>query len=149
MILDDKTPIYGKDSKWTVEKVEKIQKIMLMCNLASLDQPVGGNDLEGIDFTYLGEMVEDPSPSPEDIAIQNDNKKLLLEVIEKSLGPREIKIIKMRFGFEGTPMTLEEIGKEFKVTRERIRQVEAKALMRIRRYMKNHEMFKRSDWNVD
>ena len=94
MILDDKTPFYGKESKWTVEKVEKIQKIMLMCNLASLDQPVGGNDLEGIDFTYLGEMVEDPSPSPEDIAIQNDNKKLLLEVIEKSLRPREIKIIK-------------------------------------------------------
>ena len=72
-----------------------------------------------------------------------------LEVIEKSLRPREIKIIKMRFGFEGMPMTLEEIGKEFKVTRERIRQVEAKGLMKIRRYMKNHEMFKRSDWNVD
>ena len=149
MILDDKTPFYGKESKWTVEKVEKIQKIMLMCNPASLDQPIGGNDLEGIDFTYLGEMVEDPSPSPEDIAIQNDNKKLLLEVIEKSLRPREIEIIKMRFGFEGTPMTLEEIGKEFKVTRERIRQVEDKALMRIRRYMKSHEMFKRSEWNVD
>lgn len=149
MILGDKTPIFGKDSKWTVEKVEKIQKIMLMCNPALLDQPIEGNNLEWIDFTYLGEMVEDPSPSPEDIAIQNDNKKLLLEVIEKSLRPREIKIIKMRFGFEGTPMTLEEISKEFKVTRERIRQVEDKALMRIRRYMKSHEMFKRSDWNVD
>ena len=149
MILDDKTPFYGKDSKWTVEKVEKIQKIMLMCNPASLDQPIGGNDLEGVDFTYLGEMVEDPSPSPEDIAIQNESKKLLLEIIDKCLGPREIRIIKMRFGFEGMPMTLEEIGKEFKVTRERIRQVEAKGLMKIRRYMKSHEMFKRSDWNVD
>lgn len=149
MILDDKTLFYSKDSKWTVEKVEKIQKIMLMCNPASLDQPIMGNYLEGVDFTYLGEMVEDPSPSPEDIAIQNDDKRLLLEIIEKCLGPREVKIIKMRFGFEGLPMTLEEIGKEFKVTRERIRQVEAKALMRIRRYMKSHEMFKRSDWNVE
>lgn len=149
MILDDKSPFYSKDSKWTVEKVEKIQRIMLMCNPASLDQPITRNDLEGIDFTSLSEMVEDPSPSPEDIAIQNDERRLLLEVIEKCLDAREIKIIKMRFGFEGLPMTLEEIGKHFKVTRERIRQVEAKALKRIRGYMIRHEMFKRSDWNVE
>ena len=148
MILDDKTPFPSKDSKWTVEKVEKIQKIMFMCSPASLDQPIGENDLERMDFTYLGEMIEDPSPNPEDIAIQNDDKRLLLEIIEKCLGPRELKIIKMRFGFEGLPMTLEEIGKEFKITRERIRQVEAKALMSIRRYMKSHEMFKRSEWNM-
>lgn len=138
-------------SKWTVEKVEKIQKIMSMYNLASLDQPIGNRDLDGgsFDVTCLSEMIEDTAPSPEDIAIQNESKKLLLEIINKCLGAREAKIILLRFGFEGTPKTLEEIGKMFNVTRERIRQVEAKALNRIRGYMIRHEMFKRSDWNVD
>lgn len=146
--MEEKQTFY--ESKWTVEKVEKIQKIMLMCNPASLDQPIGNSDLEsGLDFTSLYDMVEDPAPGPEDIAIQNESKKLLLEIIDKCLGPREAKIILLRFGFEGQPKTLEEIGKIFNVTRERIRQVEAKGLMKIRRYMKSHEMFKRSDWNVD
>lgn len=139
------------ESKWTVEKIEKIQKIMLMCNPASLDQPIGNKDLDAgaFDITCLSEMIEDTAPSPEDIAIQNESKKLLLEIIDKCLGPREAKIILLRFGFEGQPKTLEEIGKIFNVTRERIRQVEAKGLMKIRRYMKSHELFIRSEWNVD
>ena len=141
------------ESKWTVEKVEKIQRIMsmFMGNLPSLDQPIGNRDLDGgsFDVTCLSEMIEDTAPSPEDIAIQNENKRLLLEIINKCLGAREAKIILLRFGFEGTPKTLDEIGKMFNVTRERIRQVEAKALKRIRGYMIRHEMFKRSDWNVE
>lgn len=146
--MEEKQTFY--ESKWTVEKVEKIQKIMLMCNPASLDQPIGNLDLDkGLDFTTLSEMIEDTAPSPEDIAIQNESKKLLLEIIDKCLGPREAKIILLRFGFEGEPKTLDEIGQIFNVTRERIRQVEAKGLMKIRRYMKSHELFIRSEWNVD
>ena len=128
-------PDYQRPYAWNEEKCETLWE-----DLFSFAFP--NNNIEKFDEDdeyFLGPIV----------TYQNDNKKLLLEVIEKSLRPREIKIIKMRFGFEGMPMTLEEIGKEFKVTRERIRQVEDKALMRIRRYMKSHEMFKRSDWNVD
>ena len=146
--MEEKQTFY--ESKWTVEKVEMIQKIMLMCNPASLDQPIGNSDLDrGLDFTSLGELVEDPTPGPEEMAIQNESKKLLLEIINKCLRPREAKIILLRFGFEGQPKTLEEIGKIFNVTRERIRQVEAKGLMKIRRYMKSHGLFIRSEWNVE
>ena len=147
--MEEKQTSHG--SKWTVEKVEKIQKILFMYNLTSLDQPIGNKGLDGgsFDITYLSEMIEDTAPSPEEIAIQNESKRLLLEIINKCLGAREAKIILLRFGFEGTPKTLDEIGKMFNVTRERIRQVEAKALKRIRGYMIRHEMFKRSEWNVD
>lgn len=140
-------------SKWTVEKVEKIQRIMSMCmgNLPSLDQPIGNKDLDGgsFDVTCLSEMIEDTAPSPEDIAIQSESKRLLLEIINKCLGAREAKIILLRFGFEGEPKTLEEIGKMFNVTRERIRQVEAKGLIKIRRYMVRNGLFIKSEWNVD
>ena len=139
------------ESKWTVENVEKLQKIWFMYNLASLDQPIGNKDLDGSSFnvTCLSEMIEDTAPSPEDIAIQNESKKLLLEIIDKCLGAREAKIIFLRFGFEGEPKTLDEIGKMFNVNRERIRQVEAKGLIKIRRYMIHNGLFKRSDWNVE
>lgn len=139
------------DTKWTVEKVEKIQKIIMLCNPASLDQPMANHDFDGsaYDAMTLAELVPATDPGPEEMAIKNENKELLLRIINKCLQPREVKIIMLRFGFESEPMTLDEIGKIFHVTRERIRQVEAKALIKIRRYMKSHEIYKRSEWNVD
>lgn len=146
--MEEQTTFYG--SKWTPEKVEKIQQIIIMCNPASLDQPITQSGLEsGLDLVSLGELVEDPSPGPEEMAIKSESKKVLLEIIDKCLRPREAKVILLRFGFEGQPKTLEEIGEIFNLTRERIRQVEATGLMKIRRYMKRHEMLNRSEWNVD
>lgn len=112
-----------------VEKVHQIMKISQ--DTVSLEAPVG----EGDEDSTLGEFIEDAeSISPHQMAA----RKLLQEYISDiltSLNPREQKILKMRFGLEdGVTHTLEEVGKEFGVTRERIRQIEAKALEKIREH---------------
>lgn len=132
---------------WTAEKVAKIQEIMDLANVVSINMSVGDKLLDYGDVT-LEDFIADYSPSPEDIAIQEESKSQLLKIINIALKPREAKVVMMRYGFEGRAMTLEEIGLVFKVTRERIRQVEAKALMKIRRYMRRHELYDRTDWNV-
>ena len=99
---------------------------------------------DGPDELELGEIIKDPGPSPEDVAIQQSNEKILLRYINK-LSPREQVIILYRFGFMGTSETLEQIGQRFGVSRERIRQVEKKALEKLRRYIKRAGM-KASDF---
>jgi len=116
-----------------IDKVEHILKISQ--ETVSLESPVGEED-----DSRLGDFIEDKiSMSPKESAIY----ELLKNHITKSLrllNPREQKIVKMRFGLEGyRTNTLEEVGKEFGVTRERIRQIEAKALERL----KKHEDSKR------
>lgn len=91
------------------------------------------------DEIELGEIIKDPGPSPEDVAIQQSNEKILLRYINK-LSPREQVVILYRFGFMGTSETLEQIGQRFGVSRERIRQVEKKALEKLRRYIKRAGM---------
>lgn len=96
--------------------------------------------------TELGEMIEHSMPSPEDIIMQREDKAQLLMIIQKILTPREQVVIMARFGLkDGFPMTLAEVGKEFGVTRERIRQIEFEALRRIREYMKTKNI-KNSDF---
>lgn len=138
-----------KKTVWTIAKVEEIQRLIALSNIASLDAPIG-NSYENILDATLGDLIEDTAPSPEELAIKGENKNYLLKVIELALSPREVTVIKMRFGFnDGFPMTLEEVGSHFGITRERIRQIEAKALMKIRRYMKRHELYQRDDWDVE
>lgn len=146
--MNGKKPLSGA---WTPEKVERIQKIMLLCNPASLDSPVSGSiDFDPTDITTLGDLVPDTAPSPEEIAIKEENKFHLLQIINKCLSAREVKVITLRYGFDnGYGKTLEEVGREFHVTRERIRQIEAKALLKIRRYMQRNGVFKRDEWDVD
>lgn len=114
------------------EPVEKIRHIIKIAQeTISLEKPVG----EGDEDSTLGEFIEDKkSLSPDQIA----SRKLVRDKLRKiiaDLQPREQKILKLRFGLEdGIPRTLEEVGKEFGVTRERIRQIEAKALDRIRQH---------------
>ncbi len=117
----------------TVDKVRHIQEISQ--EVLSLELPVG--DDEG-DST-LAEFIEDEgSLMPDQVASQTLLKEKILEIME-DLTPREQKIIKMRFGLsDGITHTLEEVGKQFGVTRERIRQIEAKALEK----MKDHEKSK-------
>lgn len=116
----------GAELDLTPERVEEIFKIAQ--DITSLEKPVG-DDKDSL----LGDFIKDTStPSPYDIA----SKQLLKENIEEvlsSLSDREAKVLKMRFGLAGyKPMTLEEVGKEFGVTRERIRQIEAKALRKLK-----------------
>lgn len=110
----------------TEARVVEIQKIAQ--DPVSLESPVGEED-----ESRISDFVEDESiQSPTDNASQDILKAQLLEVIE-TLTPREQKVIRLRYGLDdGHARTLEEVGKEFNVTRERIRQIEAKALRKLR-----------------
>ena len=120
----------AKEMDMDVEKVDYVMRIKQ--DIASLDQSVGkdGDDEDSV----LGDFVEDEDRvSPEDSAANQMLKEQLAEIIS-TLSEREQKIIKLRFGIGGgRPHTLEEVGAEFSVTRERIRQIEAKALSKLRK----------------
>ncbi|MBQ2917349.1 MAG: RNA polymerase sigma factor RpoD [Clostridia bacterium] len=110
----------------SVEKVMEIQKIAQ--DPVSLETPIGEED-----DSHLGDFIQDEdSPAPQDSAAYTLLKEQLEEVMN-TLTPREAKVLKLRFGLEdGRARTLEEVGREFMVTRERIRQIEAKALRKLR-----------------
>ena len=109
-----------------VEKVMEIQKIAQ--DPVSLETPIGEED-----DSHLGDFIpDDESPAPHDSAAYTLLKEQLEEVMG-TLTAREAKVLKLRFGLEdGKARTLEEVGREFQVTRERIRQIEAKALRKLR-----------------
>ena len=121
----------AKEMDMDVEKVEYVMRIKQ--DIASLDASVGrdGEDEDSV----LGDFVEDEERvGPEDSAATQILKEQLAEILT-TLSDREQKIIKLRFGVGGgRPHTLEEVGAEFSVTRERIRQIEAKALSKLRKH---------------
>src|SRR6266849_3949550 len=107
-------------------KVRKVLKIMQVP--ISLETPIGE---EG--DSHLGDLIEDRAAVSPAEAVINVNLKERTEHVLRTLSPREEKVVKMRFGLEdGSEHTLQEIGLEFAVTRERIRQIEAKALRKLR-----------------
>jgi RNA polymerase primary sigma factor len=108
---------------------EKIRKIMKISKEPiSMETPIGDDD-----DSHLGDFIEDQSTlAPADAATYAGLRDATSEVLD-SLTPREAKVLRMRFGIEmNTDHTLEEVGKQFDVTRERIRQIEAKALRKLR-----------------
>ena len=116
----------AKEMEISVEKVMEIQKIAQ--DPVSLETPIGEED-----DSHLGDFIQDEdSPAPQDSAAYTMLKEQLEEVMT-TLTPREAKVLKLRFGLEdGKARTLEEVGRVFDVTRERIRQIEAKALRKLR-----------------
>ena len=116
----------AKEMEMSVEKVMEIQKIAQ--DPVSLETPIGEED-----DSHLGDFIQDEdSPAPHDAASYTLLREHL-EAVMNTLTPREAKVLKLRFGLEdGKARTLEEVGKEFDVTRERIRQIEAKALRKLR-----------------
>lgn len=116
----------AKEMEISVEKVMEIQKIAQ--DPVSLETPIGEED-----DSHLGDFIQDEdSPAPQDSAAHTLLREQLEEVMD-TLTPREAMVLKLRFGLEdGKARTLEEVGKQFDVTRERIRQIEAKALRKLR-----------------
>ena len=110
----------------TPEKVREIMKIAQ--DPVSLETPIGEEE-----DSHLGDFVEDvDSPAPSDSASYSLLREQLCNILH-TLTPREEQVIKLRFGLEdGRSRTLEEVGKQFQITRERIRQIEAKALRKLR-----------------
>ena len=109
-----------------VEKVEQILEVAK--EPVSLETPIGDDE-----DSQLGDLVEDDNAeNPLDGAVGEALREATLEVLD-NLTPREEKVLRMRFGIGmNTDHTLEEVGKQFGVTRERIRQIEAKALRKLR-----------------
>ncbi|MCX7902026.1 MAG: sigma-70 family RNA polymerase sigma factor, partial [Burkholderiaceae bacterium] len=108
---------------------DKIRKIMKIAKEPiSMETPIGDDD-----DSHLGDFIEDTTNiAPVDAAMQAGLREVVKEILD-TLTPREAKVLRMRFGIEvSTDHTLEEVGRQFDVTRERIRQIEAKALRKLR-----------------
>ena len=121
------TPVeIAKEMNISEERVREIQKIAQ--DPVSLETPIGEEE-----DSHLGDFIEDDrAVTPSDSVSTTMLKETLLSVLN-SLTPREEKVLRLRYGVDdGRPRTLEEVGKEFNVTRERIRQIEAKALRKLR-----------------
>ena len=116
----------AKKMEMPEEKIRKILKISK--EPISMETPIGDDD-----DSHLGDFIEDQATlSPGDAALFASLREVTKEVLD-TLTPREAKVLRMRFGIEmNTDHTLEEVGKQFDVTRERIRQIEAKALRKLR-----------------
>ena len=116
----------AKEMGVSEERVREIQKIAQ--DPVSLETPIGEEE-----DSHLGDFIEDDrAVTPSDSVSTTMLKETLLSVLN-SLTPREEKVLRLRYGVDdGRPRTLEEVGKEFNVTRERIRQIEAKALRKLR-----------------
>lgn len=116
----------AKEMEMPVEKVREIRKIAQ--EPVSLETPIGEEE-----DSHLGDFIPDEDvPAPSDAAAFTLLKEQLIEVLD-TLTEREEKVLRLRFGLDdGRARTLEEVGKEFNVTRERIRQIEAKALRKLR-----------------
>lgn len=116
----------SKELDMSEEKVREIQRIAL--DPVSLETPIGEED-----DSHLGDFIEDDkAAAPQDVATFTILKEQLMAILD-TLTPREEMVLRLRYGLDdGHPRTLEEVGKEFHVTRERIRQIEAKALRKLR-----------------
>lgn len=122
----------AKELEMEPEKVEYVIKIKQ--DITSLDAGVG-RDGDGDDDSVLGDFIEDEDGKPPEALAADQLLKEQVQSVLSTLSDREQKIIKMRFGLEnGKSHTLEEVGQEFAVTRERIRQIEAKALAKLRKH---------------
>ena len=110
--------------------VDKIVKILKITEPVSTETPIGDSKEDG--GSFLSEFIEDKSESPIDKSMKAALKEAITDMLD-GLTSREAKVLRMRFGINmNTDHTLEEVGKQFDVTRERIRQIEAKALRKLR-----------------
>lgn len=117
--------------KITIDRLNELRRYSQQTS--SLDTPVSGDGSKDSEST-LGDFIEDTTTMTPEQASIKEMRKLDIDKVLSTLSPREKKVIQMRFGLEPykKPMTLEEVGLEFDVTRERIRQIESKAIRKLR-----------------
>ena len=115
-------------AEMTTELVETLRDLRQVLDLSSLDESLTGEDGE----LPLGSTLVDPDEATEEQAVANASSAVLLATLEDVLNPRERQILKLRYGFGGREYTLEEIGQKLKITRERVRQIEERALRKLR-----------------
>lgn len=127
----------SKELEMEPEKIEYVIKIKQDVN--SLDAAVRDDEEDSV----LGDFIEDEdTKSPDEAATEQLLKEQVQNILASALSERELKIVKMRFGLEdGKNHTLEEVGHEFSVTRERIRQIEAKALAKLRKHKDARKLY--------
>ena len=131
---EDLNPMQKRALKRAEAKVRRIKRVSQ--EPMSLEMPVGNED-----SSLLGDFIEDDSlPAPADAASQQLLREQMHEILEQ-LNDRERRVLEMRFGLDdGASRTLEEVGQEFGVTRERIRQIEAKALRKLRHPIRSRKL---------
>ena len=139
---------FEPDASILAEKMDipedKIRKIMKIAKEPiSMETPIGDDD-----DSHLGDFIEDTAnTAPVDAALQAGLRDIVRDVLD-SLTPREAKVLRMRFGIEmSTDHTLEEVGKQFDVTRERIRQIESKAMRKLKHPSRSDKLRSFTDLN--
>lgn len=131
----------AEDMELPVEKVRRILKIAK--EPKSLESPVGDNDSTFMDF-----IPDHTAVDPMEHLLSNDTKQFMKNFFDRELAPREAKVLRMRFGIGvNNDYTLEEVGRQFEVTRERIRQIEAKALRKMRHPRREQALRQRMENN--
>ena len=134
--------VLSKEFEMEPQKIEYIMKIKQ--DISSLDAAVGRDGEE--DDSVLGDFIEDEdTATPEESATSELLREQITGILN-TLSDREQKIVRMRFGLDGGKThTLEEVGQEFAVTRERIRQIEAKALTKLRKHKDSKKLYEYLD----
>jgi len=128
-------PLAEEISSEMHEEIQKVKNLeQVSQGTISLEQPIGEEEQEGTIEEFIEDKKTTPPPQTASLSILKEQIKEILQ----DLTPREQKILKMRFGLEdGIPHTLEEVGREFNVTRERIRQIQQRALEKIKEHKKS------------
>lgn len=141
--MEDKLIRHIYDKKpWTAEDVRSILDYAQLLNVDSLDRIITSDDDE--DFV-IGNLVQDDGPTPHDLVVAEERTKTLKEYIDK-LPPRMQAVIRYRYGmYDGLFHTLDETGLKYGVTRERIRQIERKALSLLKKKLEKHKIYKSED----
>lgn len=118
----------GAKLNFNIKKIKKLEEVIF--GNVSLDSEVGDDGKDS-----LGDLIEDKNTMRPDQAAEKDAIRSNLNYILGMLDEREAKIIKMRYGIDGPKYTLEQVGEEFQVTRERVRQIEQKVLQKLKEHI--------------